>query len=94
MIRESEAFARILLVESGKPGQVYLPRYEPRHLSPRSAVSFAWRRRTSPRSTKRWRRWRCEQWLKEKDPSFGGLVRVQNKPQEFLWVHPRFEQEY
>lgn len=33
-------------------------------------------------------------WLKEKDPSFGGLVRVQNKRQEFLWVHPQFEQEY
>jgi Leucine-rich repeat (LRR) protein len=33
-------------------------------------------------------------WLKEKDPSFGGQVRVQNKQQEFLWVHPRFEKEY
>jgi Leucine-rich repeat (LRR) protein len=33
-------------------------------------------------------------WLKEKDPSFGGLVRVQNKRQEFLWVHPKFESEY
>jgi hypothetical protein len=33
-------------------------------------------------------------WLKEKDPGFGGLVRVQNKRQEFLWVHPRFEKEY
>jgi len=33
-------------------------------------------------------------WLKEKDPSFGGLVRVQNKRQEFLWVHPQFETEY
>jgi Leucine-rich repeat (LRR) protein len=33
-------------------------------------------------------------WLKEKDPSFGGLVRVQNKRQEFLWVHPQFEGEY
>jgi hypothetical protein len=33
-------------------------------------------------------------WLKEKDPSFGGLVRVQNKRQEFLWVHKRFEAEY
>jgi hypothetical protein len=33
-------------------------------------------------------------WLKEKDPSFGGLVRVQNKRQEFLWVHPSFEGEY
>lgn len=33
-------------------------------------------------------------WLKEKDPGFGGLVRVQNKRQEFLWVHPKFESEY
>jgi len=33
-------------------------------------------------------------WLKEKDPAFGGLVRVQNKRQEFLWVHPMFEKEY
>jgi len=33
-------------------------------------------------------------WLKEKDPSFGGLVRVMNKREEFLWVHPRFETEY
>jgi C-terminal of Roc, COR, domain/Ras of Complex, Roc, domain of DAPkinase/Leucine rich repeat len=33
-------------------------------------------------------------WLKEKDPSFGGLVRVQNRRQEFLWVHPKFESEY
>lgn len=33
-------------------------------------------------------------WLKEKDPTFGGLVRVQNKRQEFLWVHPSFEEEY
>lgn len=33
-------------------------------------------------------------WLKEKDPSFGGLARVRNKRQEFLWVHPQFEKEY
>jgi Leucine-rich repeat (LRR) protein len=33
-------------------------------------------------------------WLKEKDPGFGGLVRVQNRRQEFLWVHPKFESEY
>jgi GTPase SAR1 family protein len=33
-------------------------------------------------------------WLKEKDPGFAGLVRVQNKRQEFLWVHPQFEKEY
>ncbi|MGB8169836.1 MAG: COR domain-containing protein [Chthoniobacteraceae bacterium] len=32
--------------------------------------------------------------LKEKDPGFGGLVRVQNKRQEFLWVHPIFEDQY
>ena len=32
--------------------------------------------------------------LKAKDPSFGGLVRVRNKRQEFLWVHERFEGEY
>ncbi|MBD2359214.1 leucine-rich repeat domain-containing protein [Tolypothrix sp. FACHB-123] len=32
--------------------------------------------------------------LREKDPSFGGLVRVQNKRREFLWVHPQFVDEY
>jgi Leucine-rich repeat (LRR) protein len=32
--------------------------------------------------------------LKEKDLGFGGLVRVQNRRQEFLWVHPKFESEY
>lgn len=32
--------------------------------------------------------------LKEKDPGFGGLVRVQNKRHEFLWVHPQFVDEY
>lgn len=32
--------------------------------------------------------------LKAKDPGFGGLVRVMNKRQEFLWVHARFEKEY
>jgi Leucine-rich repeat (LRR) protein len=32
--------------------------------------------------------------LKKQDPSFGGLIRVQNKRQEFLWVHPQFEKEY
>jgi len=32
--------------------------------------------------------------LKEKDPGFGGLVKVMNKRQEFLWVHPQFESEY
>lgn len=32
--------------------------------------------------------------LKEKDPKFGGLVRVQNKRQEFLWVHSQFATEY
>ncbi|MGE5655985.1 MAG: COR domain-containing protein [Actinomycetota bacterium] len=32
--------------------------------------------------------------LKEKDPSFGGLERVQNKRREFLWVHSQFINEY
>ncbi len=32
--------------------------------------------------------------LKAKDPGFGGLVRVINKRQEFLWVHERFASEY
>ena len=32
--------------------------------------------------------------LKEIDPTFGGLVRVQNKRREFLWVHPQFVHEY
>ncbi len=32
--------------------------------------------------------------LKAKDPGFGDLVRVMNKRQEFLWVHPQFEIEY
>jgi len=32
--------------------------------------------------------------LKEKDPSFGGLVRVLNKRNEFLWVHEKFAGEY
>jgi hypothetical protein len=32
--------------------------------------------------------------LKAKDPGFGGLVRVMNTRQEFLWVHPQFEKEY
>lgn len=32
--------------------------------------------------------------LKAKDPGFGGLVRIMNKRQEFLWVHPQFEQKY
>ncbi|MAT45170.1 MAG: hypothetical protein CL609_22815 [Anaerolineaceae bacterium] len=32
--------------------------------------------------------------LKKKDPGFGGLVRVMNKRQEFLWVHERFAKEY
>lgn len=35
-----------------------------------------------------------QSWLKEMDPSYGGLVRVQNKRREFLWVHPLFEKEY
>lgn len=32
--------------------------------------------------------------VKKQDPSFGGLIRVRNKRQEFLWVHPQFESEY
>ena len=28
--------------------------------------------------------------LKTKDPTFGGLIRVQNKRQEFIWVHEQF----
>ena len=34
--------------------------------------------------------------LKQVDPnnSYGGLVRVQNKKREFLWVHEQFVQEY
>ncbi len=32
--------------------------------------------------------------LKARDPGFGGLVRVRNKRQEFLWVHEQFEGEY
>ncbi|MEM9151898.1 MAG: COR domain-containing protein, partial [Cyanobacteria bacterium P01_F01_bin.3] len=32
--------------------------------------------------------------LKKRDASFGGLVRVQNKRREFLWVHPQFKDEY
>ena len=32
--------------------------------------------------------------LRQEDPSFGGLVRVQNKRREFLWVHPQFVEEY
>jgi hypothetical protein len=32
--------------------------------------------------------------LKAKDPGFGGLVRVQNRRREFLWVHEQFVGEY
>ncbi len=32
--------------------------------------------------------------LKAKDPSFGGLVRVLNKRNEFVWVHEKFAGEY
>lgn len=32
--------------------------------------------------------------LKARDNSFGGLVRVMNKRQEFLWVHEQFAGEY
>ena len=33
-------------------------------------------------------------WLKEEDPGYGGLVRVLNRRQEYMWVHPQFEEEY
>jgi Leucine-rich repeat (LRR) protein len=33
-------------------------------------------------------------WLKEKDPTFGGLIRVQNRLHQFLWIHSQFEAEY
>jgi Leucine-rich repeat (LRR) protein/GTPase SAR1 family protein len=32
--------------------------------------------------------------LKDKDPRFGGLERVENKRREFLWVHAQFVDEY
>ena len=32
--------------------------------------------------------------LREKDPGFGGLVKVQNKRREFMWVHEQFKNEY
>ena len=32
--------------------------------------------------------------LKDKDPGFGGLERVQNKRRQFLWIHPQFIDEY
>ena len=32
--------------------------------------------------------------LKQKDSSFGGLARVQNKRREFLWIHPQFIDQY
>ncbi len=31
--------------------------------------------------------------LKEKNSSFGGLVRVQNKQKEFLWVHEEYKDQ-
>ena len=31
---------------------------------------------------------------RREDPGFGGLVRVRNKRQEFVWVHEQFEGEY
>jgi len=34
------------------------------------------------------------QFIRKADPSFGGLVRVQNKRQEFLWVHEQFVDQY
>ncbi len=32
--------------------------------------------------------------LRDRDPGFGGLKRVQNKRHEYVWIHPRFETEY
>jgi hypothetical protein len=32
--------------------------------------------------------------LKEKDPGFGGLIKVQNQRYEFLWVHSNYVDEY
>ena len=32
--------------------------------------------------------------LKKKDPGFGGLVQVQNKRREFLWVHSNYVDQY
>jgi hypothetical protein len=32
--------------------------------------------------------------LKKEDPGFGGLLRVQNKRREFLWIHPKFADQY
>ena len=32
--------------------------------------------------------------LQQKDPSFGGLERVQNQRGDFLWVHPKYVHEY
>ena len=32
--------------------------------------------------------------LKDRDPGFGGLKRVQNKRNAFFWIHPRYETAY
>lgn len=32
--------------------------------------------------------------LKAKDPGYGGLIRVLNKRNEFLWLHEQFASEY
>ena len=32
--------------------------------------------------------------LKAEDPSFGGLFRVRNKQNEFLWVHEKYKDQY
>jgi hypothetical protein len=31
---------------------------------------------------------------RSKHPGFGGLMRLMNKRQEFLWVHEKFASEY
>ena len=32
--------------------------------------------------------------LRERDPGFGGLCRVQNRRHEYLWVHRSFQDDY
>lgn len=35
-----------------------------------------------------------QKWLEEKDPGFGGLVRVLNNQQEYIWVHSKYVGDY
>ncbi len=32
--------------------------------------------------------------LKDRDPGFGGMLRVRNKRNQFVWIHPRFEKDF